>query len=751
MATGYRLFLDTGTAGPTVGDGISDSQTYVFDPTRLKPVKGAYVSYPTTGSEIAGQIYYTNGGYYFVPNQSYDLPAGESGTISAVQVPHYLTSGTDSYTGTAGGDLIYGGATTNASGTGNDTINAGAGDDQVYAGDGNDLVHGGDGDDTIGSFATSRAGNDYLYGDAGNDTVIGGTGDDHIYGGTGDDVLSGDLGTDWIYGEDGADTFLITDDHQVDHIYGGEGGTDYDAIAFANWISAAGVTITFSAAEAGTYDYIGTNTWGTFTEIEAIYGTGHADIINASATTTGEELFGGGGADVITGGSGADFLWGGADADTFFFNDRFGSDVVVGGEDISTGIDFDLLDFSGLSAGVSVDFAGDEAGSVTGGGSTLSFSEIEGMVLTDYADVFSAGVDSAGQVVDGGGGDDVIWGGTGADTFYGGTGADRIYGEGGDDTLYGGGGDDRLAGGTGHDTLSGGAGADTYAFADGDGFDVVTDFDMTDTDLDGFTNDRLDVSALTDAQGNPVNVRDVTVGDDGAGNAVLTFPDGTSVQLVGVDPASLDIPTLYSMGIACFAAGTLIATPGGARPVEALRPGDLLRTQGGAPQRVVWAARQVLRSDTLALRPELRPIRIRAGALGNARDLLVSPQHRMVLGGGFVPARWLAEAADGRFRVARGKRSVTYVHLMLPRHAVILAEGAPAESFYPGPGALAGLDSFAKAALFRRHPALAGVVTRADTERLYGPLALPELTRAALAAALAAGADAPPIARRAMI
>ena len=69
------------------------------------------------------------------------------------------------------------------------------------------------------------------------------------------------------------------------------------------------------------------------------------------------------------------------------------------------------------------------------------------------------------------------------------------------------------------------------------------------------------------------------------------------------------------------------------------------------------------------------------------RDLVVSPQHGVAVGGALIRARHLAEFGRGA-HVARGVKAVTYHHLLMPRHALLRAEGAWAESFYPGEEAL---------------------------------------------------------------
>ncbi|UNC14997.1 Hint domain-containing protein [Acidiphilium multivorum] len=132
----------------------------------------------------------------------------------------------------------------------------------------------------------------------------------------------------------------------------------------------------------------------------------------------------------------------------------------------------------------------------------------------------------------------------------------------------------------------------------------------------------------------------------------------------------------------CFAAGTQIRTPAGETPVESLRAGDTVLTAAGAERRVVWIGRRTLDLSRHP-RPELvRPVRIAAGALADgvpARDLVVSPDHALFLDGVLVQAK---DLVDGTM-IAPDRRisRVTYFHVELDRHDVLLAEGAPAESF----------------------------------------------------------------------
>jgi hypothetical protein len=133
---------------------------------------------------------------------------------------------------------------------------------------------------------------------------------------------------------------------------------------------------------------------------------------------------------------------------------------------------------------------------------------------------------------------------------------------------------------------------------------------------------------------------------------------------------------------ACFAAGTLIATPDGERPVETLAIGDTVTTADGDVRTVRWIGRQTI---VTAFADTMRalPVRIAAGALGEAlprRDLTLSPDHALLIDGVLVQAGALV---DGLLvtRVAAPGPRFTYFHIELADHALILAEGVPAETF----------------------------------------------------------------------
>ncbi len=157
----------------------------------------------------------------------------------------------------------------------------------------------------------------------------------------------------------------------------------------------------------------------------------------------------------------------------------------------------------------------------------------------------------------------------------------------------------------------------------------------------------------------------------GAGLSPARFSVTSDGQ--GATPGTLIVET------ACYAAGTRIATERGEAPVETLRPGDRVRTAAGRIAPVRWIGRA---THDVQAQPHLAPVRIAAGAFGPGlprRDLLVSGDHAIAVGDVLVPARRLLNDCTIRQEPARG--TVTYLHVELDRHDLLLAEGLAAESY----------------------------------------------------------------------
>jgi hypothetical protein len=199
--------------------------------------------------------------------------------------------------------------------------------------------------------------------------------------------------------------------------------------------------------------------------------------------------------------------------------------------------------------------------------------------------------------------------------------------------------------------------------------------------------------------------------------------------------------------VICFTPGTRLRTETGDVAIEELGPGDRLLTRDSGPQAVLWTGHRRMSGARLFAMPDQRPIRMRKGALGVDRpdeDLLVSPEHRVLVTGRAARDLWgepevLVRAAalvgDRYVTVDHSLRETWYIHLMLERHEVIWANGLEVETFHPGFMGLGNLTGSQRDLLYDLRPELA------DNPDLYGPAARGMVNRAE-AAILLHGAPA---------
>jgi Ca2+-binding RTX toxin-like protein len=275
---------------------------------------------------------------------------------------------------------------------------------------------------------------------------------------------------------------------------------------------------------------------------DTVHGDAGNDVIFGDAGD--DSLYGGTGNDTIYNGIGDDYAEGGADADTFYSNYNEGADTIVGGE---SGTDDDtLVSFKNTDSVLDLTAGGtaadNESGTLTTSVDSLTFSEIENIELSS--------------------GDDIVIGSQGDDNVSTGAGADTVDGGAGNDSF----------------DLGSDSSGDVVVFSDGDDADAITNFDMADSG-DGTTVDQLDVSGLTSDGGTtPVTTANVVVTDtvgDGSGDAILTFPGGESITLVGVTPAEVDTSAeLISIGIPGPAPDYIVEGTSGADTIDANYVGD---------------------------------------------------------------------------------------------------------------------------------------------------------------------------------
>ncbi len=503
---------------------------------------------------------------------------------------------------------------------GNDSLVGNGGNDSLRGEGNNDTIRGGEGNDTL----LGGNGSDWLFGDAGNDSLVGdgqsggGSPSDTMDGGSGNDTIVAGSSNDSVLGGDGNDSLVLAGGNDT-----GLGGAGNDTID-----GGSGNDILDGGADND----------------RLIGGSGN------------DSIFGGTSADSLDGGSGDDTLQGGAGADTF---------VDSGG--------VDELSYASDTVGVTVNMqlgtasGGDAQGDVFAGN---TFENLRGGSGND----FLTGSTHYDNIIYGEGGNDTIVTNLG-DTAYGGAGDDSIYGSpesgsGNEDVLFGDDGNDIIVARGGTDTVFGGAGDDTVIAGNGDGIDS----------LDGGSgNDTL---LLRNWAGPNINTDDIASGVWGNWTVsgatgpdalrTFTYSDGTVLRVRDFE------------AIVCFTEGTLITTPRGEVPVEALRAGDQVLTLHDGPviRPLVWTGRTSVDVARHPDRVKVAPVRITAGALGDGvpfRDLVVSPDHGILLDGHLVPAGLLVNGTT--ILRETWHRRVTYYHLEIEGHGLLVSEGAVTETY----------------------------------------------------------------------
>jgi len=230
---------------------------------------------------------------------------------------------------------------------------------------------------------------------------------------------------------------------------------------------------------------------------------------------------------------------------------------------------------------------------------------------------------------------------------------------------------------------------------------------------------------------------DVSVIPGGAGRKPLLMfheeipPRNAELWVVrhNLDNALRGQPNREPGGVICFTPGTMIKTADGPRDVASLREGDWVQTKDNGLSEILWLGRRHVSGARLMALPELTPVRLRAGSLDKDvpdAGLLVSPDHRMVLKGARAKALFnqdevLVTARDlvNDHTIIRDHalKSVTYIHMLLPQHEIVFANGVATESFHPASAALATMQAGDKARLFDQMPEIR------ETPQAYGDFA----------------------------
>jgi predicted Rdx family selenoprotein len=205
--------------------------------------------------------------------------------------------------------------------------------------------------------------------------------------------------------------------------------------------------------------------------------------------------------------------------------------------------------------------------------------------------------------------------------------------------------------------------------------------------IGGFAiGDMIDLTGIGDGdQANLLagNVLEITrSGGGGPIDIQLSPTDDFTGKYFHVTSAGMSGSTITEQTAPCYCHGTLIRTDRGETPVQDLVIGDRVLTLSGEARPIKWIGRRSYRQPFIGNSRDIVPILIRAGALADGvpvRDLYVSPLHAMFVDNVLIPAGLLVNGIS----VARCPHMdpVRYFHIELDSHDVILAEGAPSETF----------------------------------------------------------------------
>jgi hypothetical protein len=250
--------------------------------------------------------------------------------------------------------------------------------------------------------------------------------------------------------------------------------------------------------------------------------------------------------------------------------------------------------------------------------------------------------------------------------------------------------------------------------------------DVVNVDLSSFDTDDLHIDIKQYDASDQINLLGVTwTGLEPGSTDKLTFSyvgsDGlTHTGVVHLkDDGEDDFTAATSPIVICFANGTGIQTDQGEKLIEDIQVGDMICTQNAGLQPVRWIGSRQLDSIFLGQNPQSRPIKIEKDALGHrdpTRDLIVSPQHRLCIGGAMaqllfgqknvlLPAKSLIN--DRTIRRLDTLTNVTYFHMLFDDHQIVFSNGSPSESLHTGDVALTGMGAAARDEVLMLFPELA--------------------------------------------
>jgi autotransporter passenger strand-loop-strand repeat protein len=623
---GTEYVWSGGSAGDTTVDSGGEAAVYgtasgttVDSGGTLIVEIGGTVSGLTLNSD--GNVYYASA-YVVSSGQSSSgitLRPGDTETVlsGGTSIATIVNGGVDYVSGVASGTIVSNGGTENVDGGGS------ASGTTVSNGGTENVVSGGSASFTI----VSSGGVETVLGSgSANSTVVASAGEQDAYGTTsGTAVSSG--GYELVWSDGTASATMVGSGGYLVVL---PGRTESGAVVQSGGaIVSTGIVLVEPNA--------GISVWSSV-----------ASDLAVSSGDTEFVLPGGAASFSIVSGASYEEIWGAAS----FTNVSMGGD-----EEVESG---------GTASGAVVNSGGEEDVSAAG---TASFT-----TLNDGGReaVFSGGT-ASGTVVNSGGYESVAGGVSIASTVSGG-GEEYVF-EGTASGIV------LSAGGTaelGANALAGGvitfAGSGATLKIDGTVMPAAT--------ISGFAaSDTIDLIGVPYGSGGQASLL--------AGNALQVVANGTTVD-IQLDPTATyssaflvfpDSGTGTAVTYACYRAGTLIRTDHGEERIEALRVGDRVVSAFGRTVPVTWLGYRRVDCRRHPKPWDVWPVRIAAGAFGAnqpRRDLFLSPDHAVFFGGVLIPVRYLINDAT---IVQEAVDVVSYWHVELPEHGVLLAEGLPAESY----------------------------------------------------------------------
>lgn len=210
---------------------------------------------------------------------------------------------------------------------------------------------------------------------------------------------------------------------------------------------------------------------------------------------------------------------------------------------------------------------------------------------------------------------------------------------------------------------------------------------------------------------------DNNVNDSSEAGYYLIFIDGVppADTVLNVDGITADQNQIShaDLGgvVVCFAAGTLITTESGPKPVELLEVGDIVITRDAGAQPLRWVGQTRVATVGMAA-----PVVDSKGTFSNECDLIVSPQHAVLV------QDWRAELLFGSTDVLvravdlldfegvhqQPGGMVTYCHILFDRHHLVQASGLWSERLHPGDMTLQTVNLTARREIEKLFPDLEG-------------------------------------------